>query len=77
MLSSKWVLTIKRKYDGNVRYTARLVARGLEDILKEYASSDAPTASSSTQRLVLVALVENQWPPQSIDFETEILEGGK
>jgi Reverse transcriptase (RNA-dependent DNA polymerase) len=69
------VLTIKTKEDGTRRYKARLVARGFEDSERSQVTRDSPTASSSSQRLVLQALVERQWRPTSWDFETAFLQG--
>jgi hypothetical protein len=45
--------------------TARLVARGFEEDEKARVTRNAPTASTSSQRLVLQALVEKQWLPTS------------
>lgn len=75
LLSSKWVLTIKTKTDGTKRYKARLVARGFEDAMKDFATSDAPIASDAAQRLVLAVLAEKQWEPHSWDFKTAFLQG--
>jgi hypothetical protein len=52
-----------------------LVARGFEDDERLQVTRDAPTASTSSQRLVLQALVEKQWIPTSWDFETAFLQG--
>jgi hypothetical protein len=74
LVTSRWVLTIKAREDGFKRYKARLVARGFEDDEKARVTRDAPTASKSSQRLVLQALVKKQWLPSSWDFETAFLQ---
>jgi hypothetical protein len=75
MVSMRCVLTIKTKEDGSRRYKARLFARRFEDREKDHVTRDSPTASASSQRLVLQALVERQWRPTSWDFETAFLQG--
>jgi Reverse transcriptase (RNA-dependent DNA polymerase) len=75
LVTTRWVFTIKTKEDGTKRYKARLVARGFEDDEKRNVTRDSPTAATSSQRLVLQVLVENQWLPTSWDFETAFLQG--
>jgi Reverse transcriptase (RNA-dependent DNA polymerase) len=75
LISTRWVLTVKTREDGTRRFKARLVARGFEDRERENVTRDSPTASTSSQRLVLQALVERQWRPTSWDFETAFLQG--
>jgi Reverse transcriptase (RNA-dependent DNA polymerase) len=75
MVSTRWVLTIKTTEDGSRKYKARLVARGFEDRERDHVTRDSPTASTSSQRLVLQAFVERQWRPISWDFETAFLQG--
>jgi hypothetical protein len=75
LISTRWVLAIKVQSDGTKKHKARLVARGLEGLGKDLASSDAPAASTAAQRLVLAALAEKQWRPTSWDFKTAFLQG--
>jgi Reverse transcriptase (RNA-dependent DNA polymerase) len=75
LISTRWVLTIKTKEGGTRRHKARLVARGFEDKERHHVTRDSPTASASSQRLILQALVERQWRPTSWDFETAFLQG--
>jgi Reverse transcriptase (RNA-dependent DNA polymerase) len=75
IVTTRWVPTIKTKEDGSRRYKARLIARGFEDDERLKVTRDSPTASSSSHRLVLQALVEHQWTPTSWDFETAFLQG--
>lgn len=75
VISTRWVLSEKTKPDGTVVVKARLVARGFEDLGKATATSDAPTASAAAQRLVLAALAEKQWEPETWDFKTAFLQG--
>jgi Reverse transcriptase (RNA-dependent DNA polymerase) len=75
LVSTRWVLTIKSKEGGTRTHKARLVARGFEDKERHHVTRDSPTASASSQRLTLQALVERQWRPTSWDSKTAFLQG--
>eukprot|EP00180_Rhodochaete_pulchella_P002304 Plantae.Rhodophyta-Rhodochaete_pulchella.ctg3483.p1 GENE.Plantae.Rhodophyta-Rhodochaete_pulchella.ctg3483~~Plantae.Rhodophyta-Rhodochaete_pulchella.ctg3483.p1 ORF type:complete len:263 (-),score=18.88 Plantae.Rhodophyta-Rhodochaete_pulchella.ctg3483:705-1493(-) len=75
VITSRWIPCKQRKTDGTVRHKARLVARGFQDRQKNWASSDAPTASKVGVRLVLQQLAERQWKVYSWDFKAAFLQG--
>ena len=75
VVSTRWVLSEKTKANGILVVKARLVARGYEDSKRDTVTSDAPTASAAAQRLVLAALAEKQWIPETWDFKTAFLQG--
>lgn len=77
VISTRWVLYKKTNSDGTISVKARLLARGFEYMGRATATFDAPTASAAAQRLVLAALVEKQWIPQTWDFKTAFPQGNE
>ena len=75
MVSSKWVLRIKKNAAGEIeKYKARLVARGFTQIHGiDYYETYAPVARLASFRLLLAMANRNGWPADSFDFDSAYL----
>lgn len=73
VVSTRWVLSEKINADRSIVIKARLVALGYEDVDEGKVTPDAPTTSAVGQRLVLAAIAERQWIPETWDFKTALL----
>jgi hypothetical protein len=75
VVSSKWVLRIKKNAAGEVeKYKARLVARGFTQIHGvDYYDTYAPVARLASFRLLLAMANRNGWPADSFDFDSAYL----
>src|SRR5580765_6210249 len=75
VISSKWVLRIKKNAAGEVeKYKARLVARGFTQIYGvDYHETYAPVACLASFRMLLAMANRNQWPANSFDFDSAYL----
>jgi hypothetical protein len=71
-ISSKWVFKKKRNADNSIRYKARLVIRGFEQL---DGSSDtyAPVSKLTTLRYMLALAVQHNWNIQHLDVVTAFL----
>jgi hypothetical protein len=71
-ISSKWVFKKKRNADNSIRYKARLVIRGFEQI---DGSSDtyAPVSKLTTLRYMLALAAQHNWNIQHLDVVTAFL----
>jgi hypothetical protein len=71
----KWVLQRKRNEDNEiVRYKARLVLRGYEQVPdKDYGDTYAPTVRSETSRLLLSLTAKYDWECDQLDAITAFL----
>ena len=75
VVSSKWVLRIKKNAAGEVeKYKARLVARGFTQIHGvDYTETYAPVARLASFRLLLAMANRNGWAADSFDFDSAYL----
>jgi hypothetical protein len=71
-ISCKWVFKKKRNADNSIRYKARLVIRGFEQI---DGSSDtyAPVSKLTTLRYMLALAAQHNWNIQHLDVVTAFL----
>ena len=72
---SKWVFKTKRNQDGKVvRYKARLVAQGYDQILGvDYNETYSPVVSRKVIRIMTALLVENNWDCHHVDVKCAYL----
>lgn len=77
VVTSKWVLKIKRKPDGTIdRYKARLVARGFSQIYGiDYHETYAPVASMTSIRMLLAYAAVEHLKIAQFDIKTAFLYG--
>jgi transposase InsO family protein len=77
VISGKWVYATKRDESGNItRYKARWVARGFNQIKGvDYNEVFAPTARSTTIRILLSLIVSRNMNARQYDVETAYLNG--
>src|SRR5580765_1363923 len=75
VVSSKWVLRIKKNAAGEVdKYKARLVARGFTQVYGvDYYETYAPVARLASFRMLLAMANRNRWPADSFDFDSAYL----
>lgn len=75
-LSSRWVLRKKLDQTGNIKYKARVVARGNEQREGlDYAETFAPVVKWSTIRLIVALAAVNNWEITHMDVVTAFLNG--
>ena len=74
-ISVRWVVTKKKKADGNVIFIARLVARGFEELEKNEFRKDSPTCCKENFRLILAVVSNNGWKISSLDIKSAFLQG--
>ena len=72
-ISTRWVLTKKNISDGRIKYKARLVARGFEEVIP--SQTDSPTCSKSILRLIFTLIASNKWILHSLDIKSAFLQG--
>jgi Reverse transcriptase (RNA-dependent DNA polymerase) len=70
-ISCKWVYRTKTNPDGTIRYKARLVIRGFEQI--EHGETFAPVARLSSLRALLAISPEKDWIVHHMDVTTAFL----
>ncbi len=77
VVSAKWVLTIKRKADGEIdKYKARLVARGFTQVQGvDYFETFSPTAKLSSLRTLLSIATRFDWDIKVFDYSAAFLNG--
>lgn len=77
LVDSKWVFTIKNDKNGHpIRYKARLVARGFNQLYKlDYDETFAPVARISTFRCLLAFANQNKMLIHHMDVKTAFLNG--
>ena len=74
VISSKWVLKLKKNPDGTSRYKARVVARGFSQRYGEdYEEVYAPTLSYKTFRLLCALAVKRGFHIHQLDIKTAFL----
>lgn len=73
-ISVKWILKEKNK-DGKMKYKARLVARGFEEI--EQSRSDSPTCMKDNIRIMLGIAASMSWECNVMDIAGAFLQGNK
>ena len=71
-ISTRWVLTRKNS-NNQMKYKARLVARGFEEVLP--SRTDSPTCSKSFLRLIFTLVASNKWLLHSLDIKSAFLQG--
>ena len=77
ILSSKWVFVLKKNAQGEiVRYKARLVVRGFEQVYKvDYDNTWAPVVRHETLRLALLISMKMGYTVSQLDVKTAFLNG--
>ena len=73
LISSRWVITKKGDENGQMRFKARLVARGFEE--KTDIQADSPTCTKEALRIMFAIMSANHWPCHSIDIKAAFLQG--
>lgn len=73
-LSTKWVYRRKAEADGTIRYKARLVVRGFEQVKgQDFDNVYAPVSKMSTFRLLLALCARHRYPMYQMDVVTAFL----
>lgn len=77
VISSKWVFKIKRDEKNEpVRYKARLVARGFDQIKGvDFFDCSSPTVSSCAVRMLIATASKRNWDISHLDVKTAFLHG--
>ncbi|CAM6116227.1 unnamed protein product [Calypogeia fissa] len=76
ILSAKWVLRTKIDHNNNIRYKARVVARGFEQRPGlDYDETFAPVVKWSTVRLIVALAAAFGYPLYHMDVVTAFLNG--
>jgi len=71
ILSCKWVYRTKVEADGSIRYKARLVVQGFEQV--EHGETFAPVARLTTVRMLLAVSALKNWQVHHMDVTTAFL----
>lgn len=71
-VSVKWILKEKIS-DGKIKYKARLVARGFEELGE--TRSDSPTCSKESIRIMLTIAAAKSWNCNALDIKAAFLQG--
>ena len=74
-ISTRWVCTRKIK-GGQVRYKARLVARGFEE-KTQHLKKDSPTCAKESLRFSLTVISCKNWKLHSLDVKSAFLQGAQ
>ena len=73
-ISTRWIFKVKTESDNSLRYKARLVARGFEQIYGEdFTDTYAPTLGMSSLRLLLAYAAANCLEVHHLDVKTAFL----
>jgi hypothetical protein len=73
-ISSKWVFKTKRNPDSSIRYKARLVIRGFEQVEGiDFNETYAPVGKLTTLRYMLSKAAQHGWHIDHLDVVTAIL----
>ena len=73
LISVRWVLTEKIQ-EGVLRVKYRMLARGFDDMERNFVRKDSQTCDRENHRLVLVLITLQSWKIHSMDIKSALLQ---